>query len=245
MNLEDFPEKVKKDIEDQSLLILEYITEDIIVIGGWAVRALVGKKHGRYTLDVDGVTDEKNLSNISKKLKDAGLNVCRKEWGIQFYQKYIPSVDISKKIEDEVKKIELRIEISGPLIKESESDHYFEFSLTNYEKKEISYHFKDKKISFYVPYAEDMAAVKLGLPVDYKNNYDAQMLLTICNVENVVRSIKSNDNWGEMVLRRMPKIIGRLSNKERIEHILALNRGINVKKQILLLKKIRDKLIDK
>ncbi len=244
MNLEDFPEKIKEDIEDQSLSILEFIKNDIIVIGGWAVRALVGKKHGRYTLDIDGVTDEKNLANISKKLKNVGLNICRKEWGIQFYQKYRPSVDISKKIDNEVNKIELRIEISGPRIKESESDHYFEFSLTEYEKKEISYHFKNKKISFYVPCAEDMAAVKLGLPVDYKNNYDAQMLLTICDVEKVIRIIKSNDNWKEMVERRMPKIIGRLSDRDRIEHILALNRGIDIKKQIILLKEIRNKLVD-
>ena len=47
MNLEDFPEPIKKDIEDQSLSILEQIKEDIIVIGGWAVRALTGDKHSR------------------------------------------------------------------------------------------------------------------------------------------------------------------------------------------------------
>ena len=35
MNLEEYPEPIKKDIEDQSLFILEHIADDIIVIGGW------------------------------------------------------------------------------------------------------------------------------------------------------------------------------------------------------------------
>lgn len=244
MNFEDFPVKVKNDIEDQSLSILEHIKDDIIVIGGWAVRALLGEKHGRYTLDVDGIANEKNIDNIINKLKKVGLNVNREEWGIQFYQKYKPSIDISQDITLEVEKIELRVEISGPRIKESESDHYFEFSLTEYEEKDISYHNKDKKVSVRTPYAEDMAAVKLGLPVDYKNNYDAQMLLNECNVEEVVKRIKSNDNWIEMVIRRMPKIIGRLNDKERAEHILAISKGINIKKQISLLREIEKNLID-
>jgi hypothetical protein len=53
MNLEELPEPIKKDIEDQSLSILEHIKDDIIVIGGWAVRALTGDKNGRYTLDIE------------------------------------------------------------------------------------------------------------------------------------------------------------------------------------------------
>jgi len=242
MNLEDFPEDVKSDIEDQSLSIFEHIKDDIVVIGGWAVRALLGKKHGRYTLDVDGVANENDFDYIEKKLKRIGLNVCRKDWGIQFYQKYRPSFKIPKEIDSEVAKIELRIQISGPRIEERESDHYFEFSLTEYEKKEISYHFKDKKILVRTPFVEDMAAVKLGLPVDYKNNYDAQMLLTICNVEKVVKSIKSNDKWIEMVIRRIPKIKGRLKDKDRLEHILLVSREINIKKQISLLKQIEENL---
>ncbi|EMR74807.1 hypothetical protein MBGDF03_00003 [Thermoplasmatales archaeon SCGC AB-540-F20] len=33
MNLEDFPDPVKKDIEDSSLSVLEHINDEIIVIG--------------------------------------------------------------------------------------------------------------------------------------------------------------------------------------------------------------------
>ena len=65
MNLEDFPEPIKKDIEDQSLELLEHINDNIIVIGGWAVRALTSNKHGRYTLDIDGVTNPKNNRSIA------------------------------------------------------------------------------------------------------------------------------------------------------------------------------------
>ena len=83
MNLEDFPEPIKKDIEDQSLSILEQINDDILVIGGWAVRALIGDKHGRYTLDVDGVTDAKKMSKIESKLSNIGMNVRKTEWCIQ------------------------------------------------------------------------------------------------------------------------------------------------------------------
>jgi hypothetical protein len=40
MNLEDLDREVKEDIEDQSLEILALVKDEIIVIGGWAVRAI-------------------------------------------------------------------------------------------------------------------------------------------------------------------------------------------------------------
>lgn len=242
MNLEEFPNKVKNDIEDQSLSILSIINKDIVVIGGWAVRALLGENHGRYTLDVDGVFDSENLSNIEKKLKKAGFDARENDWGIQFFHKYKPNVPIEGNIIDEVKKIELRIEISGPRIKEADSRHYFEFSLKNYVKKKISFHNNDEKVLVYAPSPEDMAAVKLGLPADYKNNYDASMLLTICDVDKVIERIKLNDDWSEMVLRRLPKSMGRIKNKDRIENILALKNGINITKHIELLNHIQNEL---
>ena len=92
MNIEDFPDPVKKDIEDSSLSVLEHINDDIIVIGGWAVRALIGDKHGRYTLDIDGVAEINKMEEIESKLSSAGMNVRRLEWGIQYYHKYHPNV---------------------------------------------------------------------------------------------------------------------------------------------------------
>jgi len=245
MNLEEFPEPIKKDIEDQSLSILEYIADDIIVIGGWAVRALTGDKHGRYTLDIDGVTKQKNMKKVESVLGPLGMDVRKSEWGIQFYQRYKPQAKVTKDMQKEIETLELRIEISGPRIKESQTHHYFEFSLTDFLEREIQYHMKNEKVKIRVPSVEHMAAVKLGLPVDYKNNFDSQVLLEICNLEKVVEIIKLNDDWSEMVIRRIPKLIGRLNDKNRLEHILAINNDINIKEHIKTMKYIEDKLKSK
>ena len=242
MNFEDFPDLVKKDIEDSSLSVLEHINDDIIVIGGWAVRALIGDKHGRYTLDIDGVVEINKIEEIESKLSSVVMNMRRSEWGIQFYHKYNPRTKIPEDIRDEIEKVELRIEISGPRIKESQTAHYFEFSLKEYEHREISYHMRENKIKVKVPPADHMAAVKLGLPVDYKNNLDSQVLLDICDVDRVVEVIKGNDDWAEMAIRRIPKLIGRLSQKDRLEHILAMNIGINIKEHVKIMKYIEKEL---
>lgn len=242
MNLEEFPEPIKKDIEDQSLSILEHITDDIIVIGGWAVRALTGGKHGGYTLDIDGVSEQNTIKKVETNLETLGMKRRKGDWGIQFYQHYDPRVNFPEEIRREIEKIELRIEISGPRIKESQTHHYFEFKLTEFTEREIQYHMKKEKVKVHVPPAEHMAAVKLGLPVDYKNNFDSQVLLGICNVENVIEIIKSNDDWSEMVIRRIPKLIGRLNDKDRLEHILAINNGVNIRENIKTMRYIEDKL---
>jgi len=242
MNFEDFPDLVKEDIEDSSLSVLEYVADDIIVIGGWAVRALIGDKHGRYTLDIDGVAEISKMKEIESKLSSVGMNMRRNEWGIQFYHKYDPRIKIPENMKNDIEKIELRIEISGPRIKEFQTPHYFEFSLTDYEPRTISYHMGGNKVMVKVPPAEHMAAVKLGLPMDYKNNLDSQVLLDVCDVDKVVEVIKENDDWAEMVLRRIPKLIGRLSQRDRLEHILAMNVGINIKEHVKIMKYIEKKL---
>ncbi len=242
MNLEDFPEQIKKDIEDQSLELLEHIKDNIIVIGGWAVRALTSNKHSRYTLDIDGVTSPKNMREIESKLAALGLKGRKHEWGIQFYQKYNPHVKITEEMEEKLEKVELRIEISEPIIKESETHHYFEFSLTEFEEREIPYHMTKKKVKVKVPTSENMAAVKLGLPVDYKNNFDSQVLLEICDVEKVIETIKANDDWREMVIRRIPKLIGRLNDKNRIDYLLAINSHMDIKHHIKTMQYIEKSL---
>ncbi|MFA5102683.1 MAG: hypothetical protein WC525_05975 [Candidatus Thermoplasmatota archaeon] len=242
MNLEEYPEPIKKDIEDQSLSILEHIADDILVIGGWAVRALIGDKHGRYTLDIDGVTKQTTMKKVESILESLGMRERKSEWGVQFYQQYEANVKIPKEIQKEIDDLELRIEISGPRIKESQTAHYFEFSLTEVIGREIQYHEKKGKVKVNVPPVEHMTAVKLGLPVDYKNNFDSQVLLKICNIEKVIEIIKSNDDWSEMVLRRIPKLIGRLRDKERLEHLLAINNDINIKEHIKTMRHIENKL---
>ena len=141
-----------------------------------------------------------------------------------------------------VDQLELRIEISYPKIKESYTHHFFEFSLSEFEKREIQYHLKDKSIIIKTPPVEHIAAVKLGLPVDYKNNFDAQVLLALCDVEKVIEVIQKNDDWTEMVLRRIQKLIGRLQNPNRLEHILAINSGLNIKDHVKKLQYIKRRL---
>ena len=87
-----------------------------------------------------------------------------------------------------------------------------------------------------------MAAVKLGLPVDYKNNIDSQVLLEISDADKVIEVILANNDWNEMVIRRIPKLIGRLNQKDRLEHILAVNIGINIKENIKTMRYIENKL---
>lgn len=243
MNLEEFQEDLKKDIEDQSLAILEIIKDDIIVIGGWAVRALTGEKHARYTLDIDGISAEDNLFKLKKELENAGLESRHSEWGTQFFQKYKPKIKIvDQEMCEKISKIELRIELSKPKIREFQTHHYFEFSLTDYITKTIPFHNKDSTITIQVPPVESMAAVKLGLPVDYKNNFDSSVLLQICDINKVIDTIKNNDDWYEIVLRRIPKSIGRIKDPGRLENMLLINAGIKIKDHIKKLEYIKTEL---
>ncbi|MBU2565334.1 MAG: hypothetical protein KJ655_03660 [Candidatus Thermoplasmatota archaeon] len=242
MNLEGLPVVVKNDIEDQSLSLLGIIKNDVIVIGGWAVRALTGRKHARYTLDIDGVTAKEKLPVIKQRLGSAGLAAKDSDWGTQFYKKYIPHVDIPDEVRKTVENIELRIEISEPRIKEFQTHHYFEFSLNDYVSREIAYHNKLGVLIVHVPLPDQMAAVKLGLPVDYKNNFDSAVLLQVSDIEKVIQAIKENDDWYEMVLRRLPKLRGRIKDTGRLENMLALNAGINVREYVRKLDYIEEQL---
>jgi len=238
MNLQEFPVRLKEDIEDQSLSILKKINDDIIVIGGWGVRSHLGKHHGRYTLDIDGVCEKQGLEVVCEKLKDAGLNVTKQAWGVKFFQSYVPTVEVPLDIEKEVGEVELRIEISGPRISEAYSSHFFEFSLEKFDQKEIFFHSSDESVGVRVPSVEVLTANKLGLPTDYKNVFDALMLLQRCDIEEVIKKILSSDDWGGLVIRRMPKIIGRLKDKTDLVNMLLVSRGVDVAKQIDILRDI-------
>ena len=232
MNLEQFPTEIKNDIEDQSLSILERIKDRIIVIGGWAVRAHLGENHHRYTLDVDGVTDEKNMEVLREEMEGYGFKAHHPEWGIQFLKKYEQNVPIPEALREEVEKIQIRIEISEPKITEHSTHHFFEFGLTDFEEIGIPFHDGRREVMAKVPPIEQMTAVKLGLPVDHKNNHDAAMLLQRSDIELVIKAIHENDDWKEMVLRRMPKLKGRISQSGQLENTLALAAGLNIKEHI-------------
>ncbi|MDG6221475.1 MAG: hypothetical protein QCI38_08530, partial [Candidatus Thermoplasmatota archaeon] len=124
MNLEELTETVKKDVEDQSLEILESIASRIVVIGGWGVRAHLGTGHHRYTLDVDGVADEATLLELRKEFAARGFEEAKVEWGIKFTKKYEPLVEVPSGDRFIVQELELRIEISPPRIKERRTHHH-------------------------------------------------------------------------------------------------------------------------
>ncbi|MDY6985141.1 MAG: hypothetical protein SVE93_01880 [Candidatus Thermoplasmatota archaeon] len=242
MNLEEFPESIKKDIEDQSLAILAEIAEDVVVIGGWAVRALAGENHRRYTLDIDCVASPESLPKIGEKLELLGLKVEKHGWGLLFHKRYEPPAGAPEDAREKARETMLRIEISPPRIAEAETPHYFEFSLENYKKAEISFHNKPGKVVVKVPPVEDMAAVKVGLPVDYKNNFDAAVLLALSDPAAVARSILGNDDWKAVVLRRMPKLVSRARDRGRIENTLMQNAGMSVGAYVKQLQEIERRI---
>lgn len=229
MNLQEYPKHIKDDIEDQSLYLLSSIREYLLVIGGWGVRAHAKENHGRYTLDVDAVADAYGIQEAKNILAQNGLDCRITDWGFQFYKSYKPSFPLNEE-EQKLNLPELRIEISGPRITEYETAHYFEFSLTDYQKKKIQFHATGKSLLVCVPPVEDLAAVKLGLPADYKNILDSLVLLQLCSIEDVVAVIRRNDSWDETVLRRMPKYIGRINDRNSLVYRLAIDAQINVKK---------------
>ena len=141
-----------------------------------------------------------------------------------------------------IERVQLRVEVSEPRIKEFRTHHYFEFDLKNYVKREIAFHNKPGRVSVKVPLVEHMAAVKLGLPVDYKNSFDAAVLLRLSDLDQVIDVIIKNNDWKEMVLKRMPKMIGRIKDSSRLEHMLMINTGLNIRDHIDKLKYIEKEL---
>ncbi|NOQ55031.1 MAG: hypothetical protein GQ558_10570 [Thermoplasmata archaeon] len=242
MNIRQLPAVFKEDIEDASLSLLSEVNDRLILIGGWAVRAHLGDSHGRFTLDVDGVSNERDLASIRQRLMALGLKEERTDWGVKFWSKYTPREPVPDEVKSTLKAIELRVEISGPVTKDIDTHHYFEFSLTDFDQKEIAYHRKDAALKVRVPPIETMAAVKLGLPVDFKNNHDVVGLLQVCDIDAVVKVILRTDDWREMVLRRLPKLMGRIQQRGRLENALAIESGIDVSEHVNKLRTIESSL---
>ncbi len=166
------------------------------------------------------------------------------EWGIKFFKQYVPEVVVPEDVLEQANQVELRVEISPPRIKEHDTHHYFKFSLDDYEKKDILFHNNSDVVRVKVPPLEHMTAVKLGLPVDFKHNFDAAMLLNISDIGKVAQIIKENDDWSLLVLRRMPKLKGRISQKDSLEHMLARNANLDIKMHLKKLNQIERLLIE-
>ncbi len=244
VNIEQLPQQIRDDVEDQSLDILQQIQQHIVVIGGWAVRSYTAKslEHARYTLDVDAVATPKNIKIVNDLLVKENLMFSEeKDWGIQFYKPYRPSSKVSC-TPSFFKDIQIRIEISPPRIHEMDAVHYFEFDLEKTTKKIVVSHGKHRPVQATVPEIEYLAANKLGLPADYKNRYDAAVLLTGSNFCKIIEIIKKTDNWEKIVLRHLPKFIGRTNDRGDIAHILLRQANISIPKYLTQLRAVQQKL---
>lgn len=240
MNVKMIPLDVRNDIEDQSLGILERISTDVVVIGGWAVRAVLGPDHGRFSLDVDGVAGEREMERLQEILGGMGFELSERDWGIRMFAPYIPRVEVGDLDGDVLEGIELRVEVSGPRMYDIGMDHFFEFPLDETETKSLPFHNVDEEVKVMVPSCDRLAANKLGLPVDYKNNFDAAMLLAVADIDKVIEIILDTDDWRELVLRRGPKQMGRFRQRGRIERVLARDVDLDIDGYITNLRRIHE-----
>lgn len=111
------------------------------------------------------------------------------DWDIKFFKPYQPNSNISCD-PSLIKDIQIRIEISAPKIYEIDTDHYFEFDLEKTTKQKVVSHSIHQPIYATVPEIEYLTANKLGLPADYKNRYDAAVLLMHSDFSKVFEIIK-------------------------------------------------------
>jgi hypothetical protein len=244
VNIEQLPQQIREDVEDQSLDILQQIQQHIVVIGGWAVRSYTAhpRKYARYTLDIDAVAAPGDINTVHEILIKKGFaSLEERDWGIQFYKPYQPHFKIS--CDPAVfKDLQIRIEISPPRIHEIDAQHYFEFDLSKTTQKTVVSHGKHQSIQPTVPEIEYLTANKLGLPADYKNRYDAAVLLLNSDLQKTLEIIQKTDNWKEMVLRRLPRFIGRTKDQGDIAYLLLRRADIDVQNYLDTLFSIKQKL---
>jgi hypothetical protein len=244
VNIEQLPRQIRDDIEDQSLGILRQIQQYVVVIGGWAVRSYITNhlKSARYTLDVDAIATSENIKAVHDILaKKNFISSDEENWGTRFYKPYQPSPKISC-APILFKDIQIRIEISSSRIHEIDTHHYFEFDLNKTNKKTVVSHGKHPSIQVKVPEIEYLVSNKLGLPADYKNRYDAAILLPNSNFLKIIEVIQKTDGWDEMVLRRLPKFIGRTKDKGDVANLLLRWANIDVQGYLNQLFTIQQKL---
>lgn len=231
--------ETKKDLERQSLETIAPIKDKIVIIGGWAARAWGGGKHKRFTFDIDGVASEKNLRRVRNKLADVGMKMHPTSWGVKFSKPYTPTPGIGAQPGDIG--IQIKIELSPPRIHE-DSDHYFEFDLKRTRDKVVGSLDGKTELEVKIPEVEYLIANKLGIPSDYRSQYDITVLLPLCDERKLVDLIKNTDRWGELVLRRIPKTAERIRNPTTGVHDALSDVGVDIKLVVDTLARIAGRL---
>ncbi len=245
LNLESLPEPIREDIEVQSLGLMSGIRDHVVVIGGWGVRAWTHHLAARNTIDVDAVARPDDLEAISRKLGTQGLAADEEaDWGVRFRRRYVPASDEARRaavgLEDVLEAAEIRVEVSPPKLAEKRTHHYFEFHPENAVRRRIASRGRSASVRCQVAAIQELAANKIGLPTDYKNVFDLALLLTRCQLDEVVGVITSTDDWKDMVLRRIPKVIGRVQRADNLAHILLRSFNLDIEDFLESVTRIRD-----
>jgi len=226
------PPKVKNALEHRSLELLSHVAEHIVVVGGWAARAWSGA-HVRYTYDVDGVANEEELEKAHEKLTDLRLMPQKTEWG---YIYTAPS-----RVEGAPADLLIKIELSLPRIYDVDGLHYFEFDLRHVQRKTVKSVDGKFKVEVKVAEPEYVLANKLGLPASFKNEYDAGVLVPLCNTNKLIEIIKRTDRWRERVLERGSLILDHLKNPRSLSH-RELSRTIDIGSMLARLEQVLEVL---
>jgi hypothetical protein len=248
LNLEQLPAAITEDVEAQSLALLSDVQEHLTVIGGWAVRAWTHDIAVRNTIDVDGVAGPEDMTLISQKLRARGLAAdAQEDWGTRFHMRYTPSsveaAEAAREIQDILEEVQLRVEVSQPRIYERGESHFFEFDTERASRKRIASRGGSASVECRVADSHELAANKAGLPADYKNIFDLALLLTVCDLGEVIRIIDATDDWRAVVLRRIPKILGRVRREDNTAHILLRAFDLDIDEFVGSTETVRDAIV--
>ncbi|MCJ2519994.1 MAG: hypothetical protein LN412_03485 [Candidatus Thermoplasmatota archaeon] len=233
LNIEQLPEAIREDIEIQSLGLLSAVKDVLVIIGGWGARAWTHHIATRNTLDVDAITRPEDLRSISRAFRAQGMAADEEDdWGVSFHKMYIPStneaIEEAEQLKEVIEEVQLRVDVSRPKIYEKRTPHYFEFNPKKGVIKKIATRGSSASVECRVANSHELAANKAGLPADYKNIFDLALLLSESDLDEVVRIITSTDDWSSMVLRRVPKIVGRVQRDDNMAHILLRSFNIGI-----------------
>lgn len=185
------------------------------------------------------MASEKNLRKVKEKLISTGLKPNPTSWGVKFSKPYTPAPRLPSLTPD--RDIKIKIELSLPRIYE-DSSHYFEFNLKKTCDQIVVAMDEKNKLKIKTPELDYLVANKLGVPSDFRSQHDIAVLLPLCDERKLVNLIKRIDRWSELVLRRTPKTVERISNPTTKVHDALLDVEVDTQAVVNTLTHITDRL---
>jgi hypothetical protein len=135
----------------------------------------------------------------------------------------------------------IKIELSLPRIYDIDGLHYFEFDLQHVERKTVKSVDGKFKVEVRVLEPEYVLANKLGLPASFKNEYDAGVLLPLCDMNKLVEIMKRTDRWREGVLERGSEMLDHLKNPKSLSR-WELSRTVDISSILARLEQVLEVL---